>query len=335
METRAKNLLLIFIGVLSLLLGGIGTGYADVSGPCSNCHTMHNSQGAAVMATDTTYGQGAYGALTKNTCLGCHTTTLLDPLDGNGYPYVQLGSGASNWLAGGYFTDGGLNHDDNSHTLTSTDTPAGYAFGGTFPEYSGGIDGLSCAGSAGCHGVQDIADQASAISGGHHGNNATLGYRMLCVGIDKVDGIGASDYEEALNLLPDDLDPHNLYNAGTTAANATISELCGKCHGDFHGTANTKDGSDWIRHPTDELIPADWEIQTDIVNYNAQDWKFNPAGTVNMAAPATGNLYVTCISCHRAHGSEYNDLLRFDYGAQSAGGAETTGCLGCHNKQRL
>ncbi|MFH1673225.1 MAG: cytochrome c3 family protein [Pseudomonadota bacterium] len=328
MKTTGKSFLVVFIGVLSLLIAG-GTGYAAVGGLCSNCHTMHNSQGGVDLDA-----LGPYGALTKGTCLGCHTTTGTDPLgDANNYPYVKLGGGATNWLAGGYFTDGGLNHDDNSHTLASTVTPAGFdGVGGTFTNYSGGTDGLSCAGTAGCHGVQTTANQATAISGGHHGNNTALGYRMLCVDTEKVDGTGASDYEEALNLAPDAADPHNLYNAGV-ATNATISELCGKCHGDFHGTANTKIGDDWVRHPTDNLITTTWEIQT-ITNYTATDWKFNPAGTVDMAAPATGNLYVTCLSCHRAHGTEYNDVLRFDYAAQSAGGGGTTGCLGCHTAQR-
>lgn len=329
MRTTVKSFLVVFIGVLSLIVaGGIGTGFAGVSGPCANCHTMHNFEGGSVLDAS-----GPYGALTKGNCLGCHTTVGTDPLDANNYPYVKMAATATNWLAGGYFTDGGGDHNDNSHTLGSIVAPAGYSGAlGTFPQYSGAADGLSCAGMAGCHGVQTTADQATAISGGHHGNNTTLGYRMLCVDAEKVDGTGALDYEEALNLAPDDLDPHNLYNAGA-ATNATISELCGKCHGDFHGIANTKSGDDWIRHPTDNLITTTWEIQT-IANYTATDWKFNPAGTVNMVAPATGNLYVTCLSCHRAHGTEYNDVLRFDYTVQSAGGAGTTGCLGCHNTQR-
>ena len=41
---------------------------AKVTGPCSDCHTMHNSQNG----TDVVSG-GPYRALTKGNCVGCHT----------------------------------------------------------------------------------------------------------------------------------------------------------------------------------------------------------------------------------------------------------------------
>jgi predicted CXXCH cytochrome family protein len=40
---------------------------------------------------------------------------------------------------------------------------------------------------------------------------------------------------------------------------------------------------------------------------------------------------VTCISCHRAHGTPYDDLLRWDYATcVSAGGNDECGCFACH-----
>ena len=51
--------------------------YAKVTGVCVNCHTMHNSQNATIMATYGAAGQpwtgtGPYPALTRADCLGCH-----------------------------------------------------------------------------------------------------------------------------------------------------------------------------------------------------------------------------------------------------------------------
>ena len=48
-----------------------------------------------------------------------------------------------------------------------------------------------------------------------------------------------------------------------------------------------------------------------------------------------GDAIVTCISCHRAHGSPYPDLLRWDYNTDtdvmSAGNsAGNVGCFICH-----
>ncbi|MCJ7615472.1 MAG: hypothetical protein MUO43_02930, partial [Desulfobacterales bacterium] len=44
---------------------------AKVTGLCSNCHTMHNSQGGAPMAD---YGpsSGVNPCLTLGDCIGCH-----------------------------------------------------------------------------------------------------------------------------------------------------------------------------------------------------------------------------------------------------------------------
>jgi predicted CXXCH cytochrome family protein len=342
-EMRKTMLMLTVVLAAAALVGGFYMpATAAVEGPCVNCHTMHNSQGGVAMV----FGDGVtmtQGALTRSTCLGCHTTTGSDPFDGV-YPYVKLGGTATNYLAGGYFTDDGGNHDDASHTLASPETPAGYddtEIGAWYTGDVGGSGGLTCAGSAGCHGTEDTADEAEAISGGHHETNLSLGYRLLGVDGEKVLGGGTggdNDYEEALNDSPSIDDYHNLYSANQAALDeASISELCGKCHGDFHGTDDTTnvDGA-WIRHPTDVVLPSDWEIPTSVSgDYDFEDWKYNPVGTVDADVPADGtDVYVTCISCHRAHGSEYDDILRFDYGDQQAGSITEIGCLGCHDKQR-
>ncbi|MFO7831260.1 MAG: hypothetical protein R6V18_04685 [Desulfuromonadaceae bacterium] len=55
--------------VLFLLLFST-CGYAMVSGPCSNCHTMHNSQNGEDVS-----GSGPNQALLNNDCVGCHSSS--------------------------------------------------------------------------------------------------------------------------------------------------------------------------------------------------------------------------------------------------------------------
>ncbi|CAD7777663.1 MAG: hypothetical protein KIIPBIDF_00920 [Candidatus Methanoperedenaceae archaeon GB50] len=60
-------LAVVIVGVMFLFSG---VAVAKVSGPCVNCHTMHNSQGGSPMNYDES--EGANKALTRGDCLGCH-----------------------------------------------------------------------------------------------------------------------------------------------------------------------------------------------------------------------------------------------------------------------
>jgi len=334
----------------------VSASFAAVSGYCVNCHTMHNSQGASEMV----FGgaSGPQGALVRSTCLGCHTTSGTDPLatpsGASGlYPFVQSttsGFNDANCLAGGFFPAASETSDDHgskAHSLGSTVDPAGYSDGYTW--YLGSTNGLSCAGANGCHGSQTEVDQMGAVKGGHHGT-AVYGYRILAAynaGTPAaVDGTGAADYEKAIiagvtAATGDRSDTattydHNVYKAGS--ANDTISKLCANCHGDFHSDVGS--ASPWIRHPTDVALPGGWDPQQDTLVTDL-DAKYNPFGFTDLVE--TGTKYATCLSCHRAHGTGNDDILRFAYtategGQQQAGRAPDTvisyGCLGCHSGQR-
>lgn len=338
----------------ALLAVTIVVGYADakVKGQCAECHTMHSSQGGT-QNSNWDLGVEPRGNLLANTCEGCHTNTentvMYDSSAATPIPYVKALSAPTNYLAGGFFTDGGGSHDDNSHTLGSLVDPAGYSVEGF--DYSGAADGLSCAGTSGCHGALNQSDQYGAVNGGHHeSKDISNAFRFLraydsgdAAG-KNVAGVEAADFELALNTDPDTADAHNTY-AASPATGAGISELCGKCHSDFHGGDDTGSGdpagSPWKRHPTDVAIPSDWDIYADFNNDwtdDAQAWKDNPLGFSNPASPTAATAQVICISCHRAHGSPFSDNLRWDYDTMLAGQAEGSqvqyGCLGCHSKQR-
>lgn len=358
--------------LLAFVLAMGGMAFAKVSGSCVNCHTMHNSQGNApgVFGTGVI---GPLGALVKSTCEGCHTTAGSDPLatpsGGSGlYPYVKGNFSDMNCLAGGYFplttekTATGFdpqNSGGNAHSLGSTYNPPGYD--DTWYGAESGFEKLSCAGDLGCHGDQNkrswdgaVNKEMDAIKGGHHGTAEFIGYRMLITNIDglqtPVAGTGASDYEKSLianTTAPtglytrtDATYSHNIYSAGVDD-NGTISKLCANCHGDYHGVVGTGLSSPWHRHPTDLALPASWDPADDNISSNV-DCKYNPFGFAVDAINTAGAKYATCLSCHRAHGTDNMDLLRFAYNTylgdpatgQSAGGGNMYGCLGCHSNQR-
>lgn len=347
MLMKEKKLLWSLATVISLLLWGGGAGYAAVSGVCSDCHTMHNSQGGGDMGLAT-----PQSALLLNDCLGCHTTTGIDPLV-DGYPYVRLGgSGASddNCLAGGFFQtdiDIGDNNGNENHDIGAIAVPAGFDSGETtwYTGHSaGGGNGLGCAGTNGCHGNETDLDDMAAIKGGHHDPSA---YRILYVGTNGVVGSGAKDYEEAIIDNPStevvtsgDTQNVNIYSAGVD--DPSISELCAKCHGDFHNESGSTDdcgsASPWIRHPTDVAIPASWAIGDTAYTLDGDDYKHNPVGYQDATFQLTSGRMATCLSCHRAHGTANNDLLRWGYSTQLAGQETASqvdfGCLGCHDAQR-
>jgi predicted CXXCH cytochrome family protein len=53
------------------------------------------------------------------------------------------------------------------------------------------------------------------------------------------------------------------------------------------------------------------------------------AGPSSQVTPGTDK--VMCLSCHRAHGSPYKDMLRWDYGTMNVGSGLTGGCFKCHS----
>ena len=143
---------------------------------------------------------------------------------------------------------------------------------------------------------------------------------------------------------------HNEYKGSRsyTTTTETMSSLCAQCHPSFHGTGSLPGGdstgidsdgqSPWFRHPIDIVLPSEGEYQY----YNG-----GPGGTgaapYSMVAPLArpdpqnvtdtskinpGTDIVMCLSCHRAHGSDYFKLMRWDYKGWPAAG--TNGCATCH-----
>ncbi len=214
---------------------------------------------------------------------------------------------------------------------------------------------LTCAGANGCHGRHNTANKFEAMQGTHHSNSSgilssptTIGssYRFLSgiAGTEDTDWqwtASSTDHNEYKGIH-DGTDRQ--YDITTTeySDKSTISYLCSKCHGAFHAKAANDSsyaaGSDpWRRHPTDIELPATGEYSAynpdNGGNYSIE----TPVGRTTLEAaadtvtPGTDNAIVICMSCHRAHGSDQPDLLRFDYSSIQAGtGTVDSGCFNCH-----
>lgn len=351
------------------LAGTIGLAAALAAGtagaaPCASCHTMHNSQDGDPMRFDNLAEPLA--KLLREDCIGCHTgdnaglitespkiMRSADPVYGTGTL-----AGGSFW----YATQGNSLGHNVAELGASTDTLANLP-----PGWSGaGADlggQLTCAGTLGCHGDRTEADTMTALQGAHHDPHNTVNDALgaLTVGTSfrfllGVEGREDTDWE----YTTADANPsgnHNIYKGATRSGESevngtpdmsTISSLCAQCHGNFHredtdgfgiveGVAGTIGTNNWIRHPTDYDMPGT-ASGTEYQNYTIYKTEA-PVGTETLGATidvtAPGSRIVLCVSCHRAHGSPYADILRWDYTAMEVGttvaGEAGTGCFNCHS----
>jgi len=336
-----------------------GPANAAVTGECVNCHTMHNSQGGVAMATFGG-GTGPNATLLRGSCLGCHGQL---PAGANNIitDIPQVSHADADALAGGnfkYVIDGPA--DSKGHNVNGLVAEDG-TLGSDPPGYASAYDPastpfssasrLTCAGTQGCHGNRDVLSEYTAVSGAHHNNDDVLKFGGIVEGsqgatvatsyrfLYKVKGGEDSDWQNTTSATD-----HNEYKGATysdaraTMAWAgvdTISELCSECHGNFHLDAGVQDGNnDWIRHPADYIIPASGEYNTISTTYNLTVPVARAAIPVAVAdgTVTAGTDIVMCLSCHRAHASEYADILRWDYSGMVAGTTTTagTGCFVCH-----
>ena len=322
------------------------------AGTCAACHTGTNDGGNNIPYVYTAGGPTYSATGTEGTS---------NTLAGGNFYYVTQND------AHGHNVDGITGLAADATLTTPPGFVTGFAAGGDSAKgqvgdtWSG--QRLTCAGTYGCHGTHDTSDPFQAVSGGHHGDDSTLdgssvtqSYRFLYGILGEED----SDWEYQPTASA-----HNVYmgvdktsDAIPTSGDATrtISFLCAECHGNFHSGSGSAGaladsasvGSPWLRHPTDfDLRNASTSEYT---YYNEGTGTSNPysvvapvgrdittvgTGTIDTVFNSNDDALVTCISCHRAHGTPYNDLLRWDYNSgtsviEAGGGAGNVGCFICH-----
>lgn len=327
------------------------TAFAQVTGNCGHCHTMHNSQGGSHMILNTdidgtsggTHG-GGFPALTRGTCVGCHTGSNNGS---NTTPYVyNTGSVTygTDTLAGGNFkwvvTDDAKGHNVKGIPSMTADALLSIAPGGLI---SG--SGCSCheslytttaidTGCEGCHrepkhhAPQQDSGTAATVDNGYF---RFLSGHMTNAG-EGVHGIEDPDWQYTNS--PTD---HNEYLGNISSGNTdnTMSRYCIGCHGEFH---TQKSGDSWIRHPSDAVLPNSGEYTGyTVYDPNVPVARVNLTTITDTASVANNSDMVMCLSCHRAHGSPYNDMLRWNYDGMIAGGGTGcntgNGCFRCHSEK--
>jgi hypothetical protein len=364
---------LMMLMMVGLVLGIYYGHADAISGACANCHTMHYRQDGGIPAGAGTTGpyqqllkNDCIGC--HSGAAGSPTNALNAPVvyRTSGTPADQ---GPNNTLAGGDFywvVNWGATYGHNVIDVVGSDgtlglTPPGWDASATSTIGAGQVASggwttqLTCAGAYGCHGKhQDAGTDLSSmggIKGAHHGNPGTSGYHdgstlgksyRFLYGIQGFeDGDwewtatdGTTDHNEYKGIN----DTSNRQNDGTTsyADTTTISFLCAECHGNFHSEidADATSGSPWVRHPTDIALPTTGEYSA-YTTYSVEAPVGNPTPTSQSTtfAQTDTNRIVICLSCHRAHGSNQPDLLRWKYSdmqAGTTGAAAGTGCFRCH-----
>ena len=344
----------------------IGNSIAKVTGVCSNCHTMHDSQNGTIVENKV-----PHKALLIKNCIGCHSSTeasTIVSLKGTQIPIVYNTQPPIAPLAGGNFywmvhgSGSQAEKDARGHNvrgISNKDKVLSWAPGSP-----------GCTSS--CHESLTLTDEATHQnmkngcqgchnSVNHHANDpkdtpvsADGGwYRFLSAPSthDSLGGAGVHGIEDANWEQNADKDNHNIYYGGNGTdgeSPQSIGKFCAGCHYNFHspGFASTKWGVDngggdnpWLRHPTDAEIPNIGEFAATINS------DYDPTVPVGKPNIGKGNFIankveeydkVICISCHRAHGSPYADLLRWDYSGMligTKGSSSGSGCFKCHSSK--
>lgn len=337
---------------------------AKVTGPCVNCHTMHNSQNGANVGAGpnnnlmTTLNGGT------DACVGCHSAssgaTWTDAVTGAPIVWNQSEPtfNSQKGLAGGNFYWVGAGNSTKGHNVYGIS-----AADGTLSQ-APGMNAGGCSGS--CHTTLAVAPSSDNSNRGgcrgchvftyHHEDNGVYRFlkghgtsvslpiatarKNITTYTDYVQGVEDNDWEQETAI------DHNWYKGSTSSYSSggtglrnqkSMTSFCSGCHSVFHGPEDTGDGmgsaSPWIRHPTDIALPATGEYSG-----------YNPTTSYSAEAPVawtnpdagTGPV-VMCLSCHRPHGSEQPDMLRWAYSNMDVGTTDPAkaghGCFVCHTQK--
>jgi hypothetical protein len=362
---KKQTVLAAFFSIVCMLFMGYES-RAAMSGLCYTCHTMHNSQNGSPVVS-LTYGAETTDAkafLLVGSCMGCHaqgTANNIETLGTSDIPQVyhtdttDLAAGNFRYILGGSSDNKGHNIVDFGEADSKTQPP------GRRHDING-IVNFTCAGTMGCHGIRGSSlGGIEGMAGAHHNNagpelstadTVANSYRFLSA-VKGYENNGANIWEN-LNSTN-----HNEYFGATTPMsftgctsqschdasdnarpqNNTMSGFCATCHGYFHlldsgGREGVGDdiNSPFIRHPTDVILPTgtpDTEYES-YTTYNVVAPVARTAVASSISAAVTpGTDVVMCLSCHGAHATNYDDMLRWDYKSTTLATA-IAGCGVCH-----
>lgn len=298
-------------------------------------------------------------------CVGCHTsstTSSVIELGDTSIPIVYNSGGApTDMLAGGNFywvKTLGDNYGHNVYGISNPDATLDYA--------PGDINGASCfglGGKLGCHDSLALADSltynnrnngclACHSKVNHHGNDPAGQVVTAAAGYYRFLGSPEGHSEKGVNGIEDPnweklatSATHNSYYAGDDVGDMqSMGRFCYGCHGMFHSPGASHSGGQvdngggatpWLRHPADAVMPnsgdyANYTSYTPLVPVGRPEGDLT-GFTMDVVRPGTD--MVICLSCHRAHGSPYPSMLRWDYDTCdiNVGTSADCGCFSCHS----
>jgi len=388
MKILSKNLKIAPAAMVLVLLL-ICPAWATVSGPCSNCHIMHNSQGNSMVDVD-----GPNEQLLNTDCVGCHSSTSGGTaISSIGAPIVyntsaptygnKYKTGPNQGLAGGNFyfvehVNDNRGHNvmlGNSDDVLST-APTYYTMacgpgschenldlvytGGAKPDYQGRQ------GCTKCHMLKTGTQSTVWANSWHHipqnpgaGKERYAGkyydaaqggwvmnwHRHLAAAHTSNRAVGVIAMEDPDWELTVAANDHNDYrevespNPGRPLTSYSISGFCSGCH--MYFSANAPD-TEYHKHPAFGVFIPDTGEYADAFGPSHTYDPLVPVGQSNISSlqppketVTLGEDKVMCLSCHRAHGSPYKDMLRWDYDEMLVGGGDGDGegCFKCHTQK--
>jgi predicted CXXCH cytochrome family protein len=304
---------------------------SDRSGACLNCHgsgTENHSYHVYTETADTTPGlvPEQYGPGGDFSWLAVGTASSDSVRDRRGH----------NIIAG----DFGLTEDPDIHTSPGGDHPAANlacsschdphakyrVVGGTTAQVTTGAP----IAESGSYGGTDFVSLASLAT-----DEAKGVYRFLGgVGYESDGTVTPFGAPAPVALAPSGYNSTTALGGVRVAYGSDMSEWCGNCHGSIHNDSYPTN----LRHPAGNGAALGTEVAA---NYNAYVSSGINTNTVNASYLAlipfeTGDGYATdsdlndtlgttvgpsatnnvmCLSCHRAHASAFQSMLRWDYQA--------------------
>jgi len=337
----------LFFLCMLLVLWSAKVSEAVVSGDCEVCHALYPG-----MMEATASGKPLKYVLQNTMCVNCHSNAdrnTIKILGGARVPVVYSRVEPERPLAGGNFYYVKAFGDRRGHNVDGI-APADAKNGFMPPGYDRFSDPstigfndkkpLACAGSNGCHGDRNIENPFAAIMGTHHaketpmdGSTTARSYRFL-KRTSKVKGvIGLEDDDWGQSATSK---KHNEYTS-------SINRFCADCHSGLYRRDEIGRASPWFRHPTGIVLPNRGEYKNynpdvppppdrpGIRIYSLDAPVARPeVPAVSSDAVRPGTDIVMCLSCHVAHGSPNEFMLRWDYDSIVAGEDGNRGCFICH-----
>jgi len=297
---------------------------------CNGCHTMHNSQGGAIVADGGTPGNGvnAYLLLAStpsDTCLRCHAgdggsyhVLATDPL----VPTDERGGGDFVFL-----TEDNINDGHNGSLNPILGYEAGHNINA--PGHGINVDPIF-AGGSGPGGNFPANDLACSSCHDPHGTDS---FRLL-YGANRLVRTNGSTYvftADAPVAAGLGLFFGVESNSNHTAYQSGMSAWCGNCHGDFHNNVaalihpsgtplggtissayNAYNGTtDCVNNPG--VAGAPCGTGTQATAYLAQVPFEDAANTTTSTTGTTSSSVVMCLTCHRSHATSSPDAGRWDF----------------------